>query len=154
MSKENTITLTHKELVEEIRRAFIHGQRNNEMMEAGLERDEVDDYTNSRMRTLIKTPLSFLFKDNLKELFKEQLERTTPIGDNIKNLSKNTYFNGEEITEDDIVLYALIEHPETEVVGNISSVKLELETLNQRHFQLFEGRSISPNGIPALKFKK
>jgi hypothetical protein len=39
-------------LKEEIRRAFIHGQGNAQMMEAGLERDEVDDYTNSRMLSL------------------------------------------------------------------------------------------------------
>jgi hypothetical protein len=53
MSRENTITLTHKELEEEIRRAFIRGQGNREMMMAGLERDETQDYTNHRMRALI-----------------------------------------------------------------------------------------------------
>jgi len=43
------------ELLEsEIRIAFIHGQSNGKMMEAGLERDEIDDYINSRMRTLNK----------------------------------------------------------------------------------------------------
>ena len=36
-------------LKEEIRKAFIHGQGNAQMMEAGLERDEVDDYVNSRL---------------------------------------------------------------------------------------------------------
>jgi len=41
-------------LKEEIRRAYIHGQGNGQMMEAGLERDEVDDYTNSRMLSLNK----------------------------------------------------------------------------------------------------
>jgi hypothetical protein len=51
MSKE--ITLTHEELQKEIRQAFIHGQGNKEMMEAGLERDETEDYVNSRMRTLL-----------------------------------------------------------------------------------------------------
>jgi hypothetical protein len=43
------------ELLEsEIRRAYIHGQGNSQMMEAGLERDEIEDYINSRMRTLNK----------------------------------------------------------------------------------------------------
>jgi hypothetical protein len=43
------------ELLEsEIRRAYIHGQGNAQMMEAGLERDETEDYINSRMRTLNK----------------------------------------------------------------------------------------------------
>jgi hypothetical protein len=43
------------ELLEsEIRRAYIHGQGNSQMMEAGLERDETEDYINSRMRTLNK----------------------------------------------------------------------------------------------------
>ena len=41
-------------LKEEIKRAFIHGQGNGQMMEVGLERDEVDDYTNSRMLSLKK----------------------------------------------------------------------------------------------------
>jgi hypothetical protein len=41
-------------LKEEIRRAYIHGQGNGQMMEVGLERDEVDDYTNSRMLSLNK----------------------------------------------------------------------------------------------------
>lgn len=38
------IIFTEKELEEELRKAFIHGQGNAEMMEAGLERNEVDDY--------------------------------------------------------------------------------------------------------------
>jgi hypothetical protein len=38
----------------EIIRAFIHGQENAQKMEAGLERDEVKDYTNSRIRILNK----------------------------------------------------------------------------------------------------
>lgn len=38
----------------EICRAFIHGQGNGQMMEVGLERDEIDDYINSRMKTLNK----------------------------------------------------------------------------------------------------
>jgi hypothetical protein len=43
------------ELLEsEIRKAYIHGQGNAQMMEAGLERDETEDYINSRMRTLNK----------------------------------------------------------------------------------------------------
>jgi uncharacterized protein (DUF2267 family) len=41
------------ELEKEIRQAFIHGQVNQEMMEAGLEKDETEDYVNSRMRSLL-----------------------------------------------------------------------------------------------------
>ncbi len=52
MSKE--ITLTQEELEREIKLAFIHGQGNQEMMESGLERDETEDYVNSRMRSLLK----------------------------------------------------------------------------------------------------
>ena len=47
------ITLSQEELQKEIKQAFIHGQGNKEMMEAGLERDETEDYVNSRMRTLL-----------------------------------------------------------------------------------------------------
>ena len=52
MSKQ--ITLTQEELEKEINQAFIHGQGNGTMMEAGLERDETEDYVSSRMRQLIK----------------------------------------------------------------------------------------------------
>jgi hypothetical protein len=38
----------------EIRRAYIHGQGNAQGMAAGLERDEVEDYTNWRMLSLTK----------------------------------------------------------------------------------------------------
>jgi hypothetical protein len=51
MSKKISFTL--EELEKEIRQAFIHGQGNKEMMEAGLERDETEDYVNSRMRILL-----------------------------------------------------------------------------------------------------
>jgi len=48
------IKITIEELEKEIKQAFIHGQGNKEMMEAGLERDETEDYVNSRMRSLLK----------------------------------------------------------------------------------------------------
>ena len=51
MSKK--ITLTIEELEHEITQAFVHGQGNSIMMEAGLERDEREDYTSSVMRRLI-----------------------------------------------------------------------------------------------------
>ena len=47
------ITLTQEQLEKEIRQAFVHGQVNQEMMESGLERDETEDYVNSRMRSLL-----------------------------------------------------------------------------------------------------
>jgi len=53
MSKE--ITLTVEELEHEITQAFVHGQGNGIMMEAGLERNEKEDYTSSVMRRLTKT---------------------------------------------------------------------------------------------------
>jgi hypothetical protein len=54
INKMEKITLTQEELEREIKRAFVHGQGNAEMMEAGLERDETEDYVNSRMRQLIR----------------------------------------------------------------------------------------------------
>jgi hypothetical protein len=38
----------------EIKRAYIHGQGNGQMMEAGLERDEVEEYVNFRMLSFKK----------------------------------------------------------------------------------------------------
>ena len=52
MSKE--IILTQEELEHEIKQAFVHGQGNSIMMEAGLERDEREDYVGSVMRRLTK----------------------------------------------------------------------------------------------------
>ena len=52
MSKEITITI--EELEREITQAFVHGQGNSIMMEAGLERDEREDYVGSVMRRLNK----------------------------------------------------------------------------------------------------
>ena len=52
MSKK--ITLTIEELKHKIEQAFVHGQGNSIMMEAGLERDEREDYISSVMRRLTK----------------------------------------------------------------------------------------------------
>ena len=60
------ITLTQEELEREIKRAFVHGQGNAEMMEAGLERDETEDYVNSRMRSLLNHTM--LEEINLSEV--------------------------------------------------------------------------------------
>lgn len=49
-----TRVFTLEEMEKEIVKAFIHGQGNAQMMESGLERDEVDDYMSSRMRSLSK----------------------------------------------------------------------------------------------------
>jgi len=54
MSKE--IILTQEELEHEIKQAFVHGQGNSIMMEAGLERDEREDYVCSVMRRLNQEP--------------------------------------------------------------------------------------------------
>ena len=48
------ITLTLEELEHEITQAFVHGQGNAIMIEAGLERNEREDYTSSVMRRLTK----------------------------------------------------------------------------------------------------
>ena len=48
------IILTIPDLTAEIRKAYIHGQTNQQMMEAGLERDEIDDYTNSVINKITK----------------------------------------------------------------------------------------------------
>ena len=49
------ITLTIEELEYEINQAFVHGQGNSIMMEAGLERNEREDYISSVMSRLIKS---------------------------------------------------------------------------------------------------
>ena len=47
------------ELEKEIRQAFVHGQGNGALMEAGLEKDETEDYVGSRMISLLNaTPVT------------------------------------------------------------------------------------------------
>ena len=66
INKMKKIILTQEELEREIKRAFVHGQGNAEMMEAGLERDETEDYVNSRMRSLLNHTM--LEENNLSEV--------------------------------------------------------------------------------------
>lgn len=51
-------TYTEEDMKNEISRAFTHGQVNAKMMDAGLERDEVDDYTSFRILSLRPIPES------------------------------------------------------------------------------------------------
>jgi hypothetical protein len=53
-AKEIIVRLTLKEIKDLISNAFVHGQGNYQMMEAGLERDEREDYVNSIMSKIIK----------------------------------------------------------------------------------------------------
>jgi hypothetical protein len=43
-----------QQLTDEMKRAYKYGQSNAEMMESGLERDEVEEYVNFRMLTITK----------------------------------------------------------------------------------------------------
>ena len=70
------ITLTQEELEREIKRAFVHGQGNAEMMKAGLERDETEDYVNSRMRSLLNHTM--LEEINLSE-FQANKTKSKPL---------------------------------------------------------------------------
>jgi hypothetical protein len=74
--------LTQEELEKEIKQAFIHGQGNREMMEAGLERDETEDYVRSRMRTLLKQN-----KNDEEENLRETVNGLDPIHYSFYDLS-------------------------------------------------------------------
>lgn len=92
------ITLTQDEMGREIKRAFVHGQGNLEMMKAGLERDETDDYVNSRMRSLLNHTM--LEENNLLEvqannttqglldLITDLNDRVSKLTDTVKDLAK------------------------------------------------------------------
>ena len=70
MSKEITITI--EELEHEITQAFVHGQGNSIMMEAGLERDEREDYVGSVMRRLNKKEDVIAEIERLIELYNKK----------------------------------------------------------------------------------
>ena len=76
------ITLTQEELEKEIKQAFIHGQGNLEMMEAGLERDETEDYVNSRMRSLLNHRV--LKEEQLDNLLKQEKEWTSMFDSDVR----------------------------------------------------------------------
>jgi hypothetical protein len=76
------ITLTQEELEKEIKQAFICGQRNVEMMEAGLERDETKDYVNSRMRSLLNHRV--LKEEQLDNLLKQEKEWTSMFDSDVR----------------------------------------------------------------------
>jgi hypothetical protein len=54
INNTNTTSLFENILRDELLRAFKYGQRNAEQMEAGLERDESEDYVNYRMPLIKK----------------------------------------------------------------------------------------------------
>ena len=70
MSKK--ITITREELEREITQAFVHGQGNSIMMEAGLERDEREDYVGSVMRRLNKKEDVIAEIERLIELYNKK----------------------------------------------------------------------------------
>jgi len=59
---------TEEDLKNEIIRAFKYGQSNAEMMEAGLERNEVDDYTNNRIQSLQQPKMPIGFKCEIDDI--------------------------------------------------------------------------------------
>tara|TARA_R110000822_G_scaffold139699_5_gene277284 strand:+ start:2856 stop:3167 length:312 start_codon:yes stop_codon:yes gene_type:complete len=92
------ITLTQEELEKEIKQAFVHGQRNAEMMETGLERDETEDYVSFTMRSLLNHTM--LEENNLLEvqankttqglldLITDLNDRVSKLADTVKDLAK------------------------------------------------------------------
>tara|TARA_R110000803_G_scaffold210735_1_gene283541 strand:- start:1206 stop:1493 length:288 start_codon:yes stop_codon:yes gene_type:complete len=70
MSKKITITI--EELEHEIKQAFVYGQGNAIMMEAGLERDEREDYVGSVMRRLNKKEDVIAEIERLIELYNKK----------------------------------------------------------------------------------
>ena len=70
MSKKITITI--EELEHEIKQAFVYGQGNSIMMEAGLERDEREDYVGSVMRRLNKKEDVIAEIERLIELYNKK----------------------------------------------------------------------------------
>jgi len=58
------------DIEKEMRQAFIHGQGNREMMEAGLERDEVDDYIRSRMYAISKLTRPTVTEGEIEQAWK------------------------------------------------------------------------------------
>ena len=76
------IILTQEELEKEIKQAFICGQGNVEMMEAGLERDETEDYVNSRMRSLLNHRV--LKEEQLDNLLKQEKEWTSMFDSDVR----------------------------------------------------------------------
>lgn len=80
MKKYKLITLTEDELREIIRSAYIHGQGNAEMMESGLERNEVDEYISWEIAKIKKGAYSLQAPPHLhhQELLKKDHYQIVP----------------------------------------------------------------------------
>lgn len=90
----------------------------------------------------------------MKELFKEQLEKEIPLTfETLGNSHSQKYFNGEQKSVGDVVLFALM-IGDVKETGDIPELKLKLIQLNERHFELFEPSEQHNNSVlPTIKLK-
>ena len=91
----------------------------------------------------------------MKELFEKQLNRAQPLTEEIlEKLQLKTYFNGEEKQIGDVVLFTMLMNGNNEQNNNYTELKLNLITLNERHFDMFEYDERYIGGpLPTVKLK-
>lgn len=87
----------------------------------------------------------------MKEIFEKQFEISQPLTKGVYDkLKRKTYFNGDDISIGDTVLYALTEGEKEE-----NRLSLTLISLNEKHFDLFEVSEFNgSHEIPIIKLKK
>ena len=99
----------------------------------------------------------------MREFFEKQLKANPPLTEKHLNLFKDkNYFNGDEKQIGDVVLFAMLIGDVVEKENDISEMPIDLITLNEKHFDLFEpdkGREkgifkFSGRDIPVIKKKK
>jgi len=92
----------------------------------------------------------------MEKLFEEQLNCGQPLTKDVLEKSENkTYFNGEKKQVGDIVLFAMLMGELIEKEGEYPEQPLELITLNERHFDLFEyNKKHQTLHIPIIILKK
>ena len=95
----------------------------------------------------------------MKELFKKQLEGNKSLTeDDIQNLNKKTYFNGEDIKSGDVVLFAMLTGNPIEKTGEITQLPTKMITLNKKHLDLFTYKKRMnyniDNKFPVIELKK
>ena len=93
--------------------------------------------------------------NNIKDLFKDQIEKTLPITEDVleKLLNKN-YFNDNPIKIGDKVFVAYLIEDIKKEPDQIPEIKLTIITLNESQFELYEPyHKYGSSTPPSLKLK-
>jgi len=91
----------------------------------------------------------------MRKLFEKQLNGNQPLTEEVlQNLKLKTYFNNEKKQVGDVVLIGILMSDIIEKDNEYPELPLEIITLNERHFNLFEyDKRHQGSDLPTFKLK-